>query len=151
MTFDEQAATLNREEVAELLASHQRLDASTKAQSAEIAELRRQLDWFKRQLFGSTSERRAIGPDGRQLSLGEWVQPRVPGPEVTVAEHRRRGRSEQRDETPAAEQLRFDDRVPVEEIRIDPPELDDGDEVVSEKVTYRLAQKPASYVVIKTV
>jgi transposase len=151
MTFDEQAATLKRKEVADLLASHQRLAASTKAQSAEIAELRRQLDWFKRQLFGSTSERRSIDPDGRQLSLGEWVQPRVPGPEVTVAEHRRRGRSQQRDEKPEAEQLRFDDRVPVEEIRIDPPELDDGDEIVSEKVTYRLAQKPASYVVIKTI
>ena len=45
--------------------------------------------------------------------------------------------------------MRFDDSVPVEEIRIEPPALDDAHEIVSEKVTYRLAQKPASYVLLK--
>ena len=151
MTFDEQAATLDRKQVAELLASHQQLTASSKAQSDEIAELRRQLDWFKQQLFGSKSERRSFDPDGRQLSLGEWVQDGTAGAEVIVGEHRRRSRSERREEPQDAESLRFDERVPVEEIRIDPPDLDDEDEIVSEKVTYRLAQKPASYVVLKTV
>jgi transposase len=141
---------LNRKQVAELLASHQRLAASTKAQSEEIAELRRQLDWFKRQLFGSKSERRPIERDGRQLNLGEWVQDDAVDAEVTVGEHRRRVRREPR-EAPDADQLRFSEDVPVEEVRIDPPDLSDEDEVVSEKVTYRLAQKPASYVVLKTV
>ena len=148
MTFDEQAATLNRKQVAELLASHQQLAESTKA---EIAELRRQLDWFKRQLFGSKSERRPIDADGRQLSLGEWTQDGTTDTEVTVGEHRRRVRDTPREKEVEIEPLRFDERVPVEEIRIDPPQLSDEDEIVSEKVTYRLAQKPVSYVVLKTV
>ena len=43
MTFDEQAATMNRKSVAELLASHEHLTASSKAQSEEIAELRKDI------------------------------------------------------------------------------------------------------------
>ena len=139
---------MNRKSVAELLASHEHLTASSKAQSEEIAELRRQLEWFKKQLFGSKSERRLVDPDGRQLSLGEWRQEGSPGQEITVAEHRRRS-STRRDEKPEADEVRFDDSVPVEEIRIENPALDDEHEVVSEKVTYRLAQKPASYVLLK--
>lgn len=143
MTFDEQAATMDRKEVANLLASHQQL-------TARFEELTRHLEWLNRQLFGSKSERRLVDPDGRQLALGEWVPPVAPGPEVTVAEHRRRGnRRTEKDLAP--ESLRFDDNVPIEEIRIDPPDLDDDHEIVSEKVTYRLAQKPASYIVLKTV
>ena len=38
---------------------------------ARIEALEQQLAWFKRQLFGSTSERRIADPDGRQLALGE--------------------------------------------------------------------------------
>jgi transposase len=150
MTFDEQAATLDRKEVAALLASHQKLTASSKAQSEEIAELRRQLKWFKRELFGSKSERRLVDPDGRQLSLGEWKQEGSPGTEITVAEHRRRS-TKRNDDTADEDKLRFDDSLPVEEIRIPHPALDDEHEIVSEKVTYRLAQRPASYVLLKYV
>ena len=62
MTFDEQAATLDRKSIVGLLASHQQL-------TERNAELKRQLDWLKTQLFGTTSERRVVDPDGRQLSL----------------------------------------------------------------------------------
>jgi len=143
MTLDEQAAALNREDIVKLLASHE-------AQSTEIAELRRQLEWFKRQLFGSKSERRLIAPDGRQLSLGEWKQEDSPGTEITVAEHRRRS-TQGRDDTADEGQVRFDDSLPVEEIRIPHAAVDEEHEIVSEKVTYRLAQKPASYVLLKYV
>ncbi len=147
MTFDEQAATLDRKSVAALLASHQQLTESNQSLNERVDELTRQLEWFKRQLFGSKSERRLVDPDGRQLSLGEWVQPGAPGTEITVAEHRRRSRAR---EEPAEEgRLRFDDTVPVEEIRIPHPPLDVDHEIVAEKETYRLAQKPASYVVLK--
>ena len=60
MNFDEQAATMDRKQIAELLARN--------------AELTRQLDWLKRQLFGAKSERRFVDPDTRQLSIGEWKQ-----------------------------------------------------------------------------
>ena len=143
MTFDEQAATMDRKKVAALLASNQQL-------TDRVDDLTRQLEWFKRQLFGSKSERRLVDPDGRQLSLGEWVEPGQPGTEITVAEHRRRSKPTRRDDQPDADKLRFDESVPVEEIRVPNPGADDVEhELVSEKVTYRLAQRPASYVVLR--
>lgn len=141
MTFDEQAATLDRQGIVDLLASRHQL-------ATRVDELTRQLEWFKRQLFGSKSERRLLDPDSRQLTLGEWRQSEESGKEITVAEHRRRSSS--RPDTDTEEGgLRFDDTVPVEEIRIDPPELDADHEVIGQKETCRLAQKPASYVVLK--
>jgi len=145
MTFDERAATMTREEVAELLASHEQLTAS-------LDELRRQVEWFKRQLFGSKSDRRVVVPDGRQLFLGEAGNeiPAVADSSVTVAEHQRRRRPPQEEADESG--LRFDESVPVEEIRLEDPDLQAGEgEVVTEKVTYRLAQRPASYVVLKYV
>ena len=143
MSFDEQAATLDHEGIVELLTSHQELASSHDKLTARNAELSRQLEWFKRQLFGSRSERRMVDPDGRQLALGEWQQKDEPGKPITVAGHRRR--SSTRHEEPTVEgALRFDESVPVEEIRLPAPELDDDHEVVSEKETCRLAQRPAS-------
>jgi transposase len=49
--------------------------------------------------------------------------------------------------------LRFDDSVPVQEILLSNPEVKDlppdAYEVISEKVTYRLAQRPGAYVILK--
>ena len=78
MTFDEQAATLDRQDVAKLLASHQQITTSFKDLTDRHDELSRQLEWFKRQLFGSKSERRLVDPDGRQLMLGEWQKKDAP-------------------------------------------------------------------------
>jgi len=103
-------------------------------------------------LFGSKSERRWVGPDGRQLSLGEWIQQDSEADSaITIGEHRRQ-RGKSRHEDTADEGLRFDESVPVEEIRVLDPALDESNdeyEVISEKETYRLAQRPASYVVLK--
>jgi transposase len=152
MTFDEQAATMNRKDVAAMLASRQQFAESNQQLAARVEELTRHLEWLKQQVFGSKSERRLLDADRRQLALGEWGQDPVSGPEVTIAEHQRRVHRDRRsDESVDPETLRFDDSVPVEEIRIDPPEFDDDHEIVSEKVTYRLAQNPASYVVLKIV
>lgn len=136
---------MTREQVAALLAAHEQLEARN-------AELQRQVEWFKRQLFGSKSERREMEPDARQMFLGEGCAPDAPaeGPSVTVAEHQRRRRPQRPD--PNDDGLRFDDSVPVEEIRLADPDLAAGEgEVITEKVTYRLAQRPASYVVLKYV
>jgi transposase len=132
---------MQRHEVAAILASHEQL-------TTRVDELTRQLEWFKQQLFGSKSERRLVDPGSRQLALGEWRHPEAPGQEITVAEHRRRSRPRPDADTEEGG-LRFDDSVPVEEIRIDPPELDEGHEIIGQKETCRLAQKPASYVVLR--
>jgi transposase len=150
MTFDEQAATLNRNDVVALLASHRQLTTTCAELTSRNEELTRQLEWFKRQLFGTKSERRPPDLEGRQLALGEWSQVAAgPGTEITVAEHRRRSRIVRSDEPASEEPLRFDESVPVEEIRLPHPPLDDEHEIVSEKTTFRLAQRPASYVVLK--
>jgi transposase len=148
MNFDEQAATLDRKGIVELLASHQRLADSVDTLETRNAELTRQLEWFKQQLFDSKSERRVVDPDGRQLSLGEWKQEDAPASEITVAEHRRRSRKQPK-QAAEEEELRFDDSLPVEEIRLPHPALDEDHEIISEKTTYRLAQRPACYVLLK--
>ena len=155
MTFDETAATLDRKSIVELLASHQQLTSSVNTLTTDndglksrVQELARQLEWFKRQLFGSKSERRLVDPDGRQLDLGEWNQGDAPESEITIAEHRRRSRKRP-DEGAEESGLRFDPSVPVEEIRIPHPALDADHEIIGEKETYRLAQRPSSYFVLK--
>jgi transposase len=146
MTFDEQAARLDRNGIVELLVSNQQL-------AARVDALTRQVEWFKQQVFGSKSERRLPAPDGSQPSLGEWVQGETPddASTVTIAEHRRRRGTEPSDEDVEEGGLRFDESVPVEEIRI-PSATPVGDgEIVSVKTTYKLAQRPASYVILKYV
>lgn len=143
---------MTRDEVAALLASHQALEASADEMRRQADELRRQLDWFKRQLFGAKSERRIVDADGRQLFLGEADESAAAAASsnVTVAEHQRRRRPPKQE--PDEGGLRFDDSVPVEEVRIENPDLEAGEgEVITEKVTYRLAQRPSSYVVLKYV
>jgi transposase len=148
MTFEEQAATMDRKEIVALLGTNHHLSISLAELQQRNEELSRQVEWFKRQLFGSKSERRLIEPQSRQLWLGEAQgdQPHAPEPGITVAEHqRRRSKTTEKDEG----ELRFDESVPVEEIRLDPPAGTPTAEIISEKVTYRLAQRPASYVVLK--
>lgn len=150
MTFDEQAAALDRRGVVGLLESHQKLTLSFGELVTRNDELSRQLEWFKRQIFSSKSERRLVDPEARQLWLGEPQAQDSPAskPSIKVAEHQRHRRSR----TDGADEsgLRFDESVPVEVIRL-PSAVPDGEEYVevSEKVVYRLAQRPASYVVLK--
>jgi len=40
-------------------------------------ELQVQVDWFKREMFGSRSERRVFQDNSQQLTLGELAQPKL--------------------------------------------------------------------------
>src|SRR5262245_60981418 len=144
MTLEEQAATLSAADIVVLL--------------AENAKLKRQVEWFQRQLFGRKSEKRLHEPDPDQLTLaGMFTTPvaptdRPPPPTETVKAYQRRFRlsgTELADES----ELRFDDSVPVQEIVLTNPEVadlpSDAYEVIGEKVTYRLAQRPGAYVILK--
>jgi len=160
MTLDEQATSLDHKAIVNLLASHQQLTtsfektaASLEEQSAKVTELSRQLEWLKRQLFGKKSERRLVDADGRQLTLGDLRQEEAADADdgVVIATHRRKRRKPPWDKAEESG-LRFDESVPVEEIRVPNPGLDASlgpGEVISEKTTYRLAQRPGSYVVLK--
>lgn len=127
----------------------------------QVAELKRQLDWFKRQLFGRKSERFASTPDPQQMHLGQLLDEELPVPgERPAADHRvpahtrRRPRSDMADDGACAS---FFDaaKVPVQTIVVPNPEAQglssDEFEVIGEKTTLRLAQRPGSYVVLKYV
>jgi transposase len=151
MTLEEQAATLRPPEILALLVQQRELQEQN-------ATLKRQVEWFQRQLFGRKSEKRLREPDPDQLSLAGMLTPPVsssdqpPPPTETVKTYQRRFRL-----TGAAgadeSELRFDDSVPVQEILLSNPEVKDlppdAYEVISEKVTYRLAQRPGAYVILK--
>lgn len=121
-------------------------------QSQQIAALTQQLDWFRRQLFGQKSERFAPEPHPKQLALGELPAPITATEQhKSVAAHTRRVR--ERDA--AGEELAFFDesRVPVQTVVLMPEHVQGLSrheyEIIGEKVSYRLAQLPGSYRVLK--
>lgn len=119
----------------------------------EVASLRQTLAWFRKQIFGSTSERRLMADPSEMGNLfGEAaaVQEEAEVEEV-VKKRRRKNRAGCVNE----EGLRFDDTVPVKTIHVANPEAEaipEGERVkVGEKVTHRLAQEPGSWVVLRYV
>ena len=134
------------------------LEALVGKLSHENADLRRQVAWFQRQIFGQKSERRLPepAPEGMQASLGEAFDalPTQPAKKTCVQAHER----QQQPKLPAADEstLFFDEqKVPVEVIHVPNPEAEglsaEAYEVIGQKVSYRLAQRPGSYVVLKYV
>lgn len=122
----------------------------------QVQTLQSQLDWFKRQLFGGKSEKRLTIDPAIQTdllaTLGKAL-PATPQPETEkISYERRKSRS---DKAVTDTGLRFDDSVPVETIVLSSPELVDVPEdeqvLIMEKISYRLAQRPGSYVIIKTI
>lgn len=92
--------------------------------SARVDVLTQQLDWFKRQLFGTKSEKQLfIDPavQGNLLAaLGVPTPPSSPiGPTTTVTYTRRKTR----DNTVTDSGLRFDATVPVNTIIIGDPDM----------------------------
>lgn|SRR5512147_310068 len=124
------------------------------ALQAQVHSLKTQLDWFKRQLFGSTSEKqRLIDPAVQgNLLAGFGVAPAL-APCAIPTETLTYQRKKLRDNSLTETGLRFDASVPVHEITIGDPAIErlpeSARELIGEKVTYRLAQRPAGYEVIK--
>jgi transposase len=130
------------------------------SQATQIDELKRQVEWFKRQMFGRKSERFAPQPDAQQMHLGQVVgdlpvPPAQPDASSPVPAHKRRKpRSDFADDGVGASF--FDEaKVPVEIIVVPNPEAQglspEHYEIIGEKVSHRLAQRPGSFVVLKYV
>ena len=128
-------------------------------QKARISELEAELKWFRNQIFGRKSERR-LAEESKyiQLTLGSLLEEEAPPvASETVKEYQRRIKPHNPVESGEDEsKLRFSDDVPVQVIPLIPEEiqgLKEGKDytVIDEKVTHRLAQRPASYVVLKYV
>ena len=123
-----------------------------------VQELTRQVEWFKKQIFGQKSERRVVLDGSTQLGLGEGLdvlpEGAAPASEPVPAHLRRKTQKPTAGEDESG--LFFDEaRVPVEVIAVANPEAKglnaDQYEVIGEKVSHRLAQRPGSYVVLKYV
>jgi len=122
-----------------------------------IQSLQAQLEWFQRQMFGTKSERLRVLENAQQLALGEVMAPpsqTLPAKERLVAAHTRR-EAQQDAAVGEADSVPFFDeaRVPVETIEVPDPQIEglspDQYKVISQKVSYRLAQRPGSYVILK--
>ena len=173
MTFLEQASILRQEEIAALLELNanqrnqiqdqnnqfQKSQKSISGLAEQVQSLTEQLNWFKQQLFGEKSERRFdTYEDQRQLWLGDAFAeaPTGEAEKVVVKSHEKKKRSKEALDGAVEEiGLRFDGTVPVRVVNIKNPEIEglsaEDYEVVSEKTTHRLAQRPSSYEVIKYV
>ena len=153
MTETDLDAIPRNELIQRALAAHHRAEA----EQTRRVEAERQLDWFKKQLFGAKSERRnVIEPDPSQLSLGEGLEASEGEPEAEPASVRAHLRRPPRAaKAPDDKGLRFDDSVPVVTIEIPAPELegDDADlyRVIATHETCRLAQEPAAYKILRYV
>jgi transposase len=133
------------------------LQAQNAQLQAQVQSLKHQLDWLKRQMFGEKSEKRMIELNPDQMTIGAVLQasPPIPvdQPKEQISYTRGKNHKNGLDGSPSDSGLRFDETVPVKEIELSAPELSGKDaddyEVVSTKTTYRLAQRPGSYVVLK--
>jgi transposase len=131
------------------------LVAQLQQMALRVEQLQQQLDWYRRQLFGRTSER-VVVEHPQQLLLGAVLPPvDAPAPPARrpVAAHTRpvSRRDAGADTVPF-----FDEsKVPIIQIDLSSPQIDgltpEQYEVIGEKITYRLAQQPGSYAVLKYV
>ena len=122
--------------------------------SADLTAVKQQLDWFKRQLFGRKSEKRLeVDPavQGNLLAdLGVANPPPKDKPKETITYQRRK---KCRDGAVNDTGLRFGEDVPREIIAVTDPDIEaipeDQRVLIGEKVSYRLAQRPGSYVILE--
>lgn len=147
--------------VASMSAQHIAQLLQAKAQT--IADLQRQVDWFRRQLFGHKSERFLAEPAPQQMHLGQLlgesaalVEPVEPAQAAsTVPAHRRRKPRSDFADTPGSAPFFDETKVPVHTIELRSPEVQglaaEQYEVIGQKVSHRLAQRPGSFVVLKYV
>ena len=140
--------------VTELEQENAQLSAALATLRAEHSAVKQQLDWLKRQLFGARSEKRLdVDPamQGNLLAaLGVATPPPKVAPTETVSYQRRK---KLRDGAVNDTGLRFGEDVPREIIAVKDPEIEAipaaRREQIGEKVTYRLAQRPGSYVILE--
>src|ERR1017187_2969719 len=131
----------------------EQLQAQVLAQAQLIEQLKRQLDWYRRQMFGSKSERLVLQDNPQKICLGEIVDQGsavAPPPQRRVGGEHTHAVGKARD---GGESLPLFDatQVPMESIELPVPEAlaNEAYERIGQKITYRLAQRPAAYVVLQ--
>ena len=137
----------------DLLATNETLADSLQSKDHDIKKLKARIAWFEKQVFGSKSERRVDSSHQMLLEglLGEQA-PSVPEEKETITYQRGKAKKQRAEDCVTDEGLRFNNDVPVEVIEVSAPELNgpeaDQYEIIGTKMQHRLAQRPASYVVL---
>ena len=136
--------------------SREELLVSVADLSIKLKHSEHQLDWFKRQLFGEKSEKRFM-QNPNQLGFGTEVLGELSDavdnrPEEKISYTRKKGPKRRPQDCVTDCGLRFDASVPVKTIRLLPDEIKGLDEsqyeIIDVDKSYRLAQRPASSVVL---
>lgn len=141
---------------AKLKAENDSLKTENDALLKRKEELSAQVKWFQNQLFGQKSERRIDDTPKEQLFLGEQFQQQTDEVETrTVKEHKRKAKRTKLTDG-ENQNLFFDESVvPVKEIKISNPEIEglseDEYEIIGQKVSDRLMQRPAVYFIARYV
>ncbi len=153
----EETLALVKQSYALLENSNALLEEANGLMQEEMTSLKQQVAWFRRQIFGSRSERRfGIDPVLQGNLFAEFGLEEVPDretPDETPASPRRR--SKRRDTAVNDSGLRFDESVPVETIIVEnlaAAGIPEGErEEIGEKVVCRVAQEIGSYKVLRYV
>ncbi len=140
--------------ITELESENARLTTRLSSLATDYNSLKYQLDWLKRQLFGEKSEKRLdidTTVQGNLLTgLGVESAP-VGKPETETITYQRRKKNREGSLNDSG--LRFGEDVPRDIFIIGDPELENlpesERELISEKVTYRLAQLPGSFRILE--
>lgn len=119
---------------------------------AQRDDLKYQLDWLKRQVFGRKSEQQILdNPYQKALFQGQTPAP-TDTPSTEVKAHKRSSKKQHHEDDVNDTGLRFDDSVPQQVIELPVQELEgeqaDEYEIIDYKETTRLAQRVGSYVVL---
>jgi len=128
--------------------------AEVTALREENAALKQRVAWFEKQLFGQKSEKRPVDNPHQPSLLGEASGPiAAEGETITVTYQRGKAPKQRPDDCVNDSGLRFTDEVPIEVIEVVPAELLGAEaaqyDIIGTKSTFRLAQRPASYVVLR--
>ncbi len=106
-----------------------------------------------RQRFGRKSEKRLVIDAQSGWLFDDLPEPEAPLPTETITYTRRKERKA-RGESVTDSGLRFGPDVPVEVIKVKDPEIEaiaeEYREVIGEKITHRLAQRPGSSWFLRT-
>lgn len=117
-------------------------------------QLQQRVAWFEKQFFGQKSEKRIVdAPDQMSLLSEPTDTPQAKDDTVEITYKRGTAKKQRPDDCVSGSGLRFSDDVPVEVIKVSAPELQGSDadqyEIIDTQITYKLAQRPSSYVVLQ--
>lgn len=152
------AETLDSEQQNAVASLLEKTQKNLTEKDQQIAALTQQVAWFTRQLFGQKSEKRDIEDNPYQCTIAELLKdlplpPKDKEETQTIRYQRGKAKKNALDGSPKDSGLRFSEEVPVKEIDVIPPELEGDDkdqyDIIRYEYTYRLAQQPASYLILK--